>query len=353
MRRDYMKWAMLILAGCMLSACSSDENGVETPTAKTLTFGVNIKEASAPSSRSVEWEYEDSYTKDKTLKLIWDEQANEIELLHYKATDPASWGATSYTGSLNVADGKKTVSVTIDGWTDNDGIVAIYPRKDAYTVSEGKISNLTMSSDFTQTGKDATHLKDYMYMYGYATITDNNNVSVSGSMTLSHIPAVIRGLVINKSNAARIVKSVEIVPETEFPALMNVTYTKSASGFDIIPEIDNSTKLTSIKVTCDNTSGTNWNTLQATGATNNTDRLMAYALCFPTATSQDYVFKITATDADGSNEVTYTSNVVKKAKLTNLLSGYYYTFELLLDDELTATIASVTPMPGWDNETDL
>lgn len=351
MKRDYMKWAMPILVCCMLSACGNDENGLETPTAKTLTFGVNIKEASAPSSRSVEWEYEDSYTKDKTLKLIWDEQANEIELLHYKATS-TFWGATPYTGSLNVADGKKTVSVTINDWTENDGIVAIYPRKDTYTVSEGKISKLTMPSDFTQTGKTTTHLKDYMYMYGYATNMNTDN-SVSGSMTLSHIPAVIRGLVINKSNAARIVKSVEIVPETEFPASMNVTYTKSASGFDIVPEIENSTKLTSIKVTCDNASGTNWNTLQATGATDNTDRLMAYALCFPTATSQDYVFKITATDVDGSNEVTYTSNVVKKAKLANLSSGYYYTFELLLDDELTVTLKEVTPMPGWDNETDL
>lgn len=343
---------MPILAGCMLSACSSDENGLETPTAKTLTFGVNIKEASAPSSRGVEWEYEDSYTKDKTLKLIWGEQANEIELLHYKATDPASWVTAPYTGSLNVADGKKTVSVTINDWTENDGVVAIYPRKDAYTVSEGKISNLTMPSDFTQTGKKATHLKDYMYMYGYATNMNTDN-SVGGSMTLSHIPAVIRGLVINKRNVARIVKSVEIVPETEFPALMNVTYTKSASGFDIVPEIENSTKLTSIKVTCDNASGTNWNTLQAIGATDNADRLMAYALCFPTATSQNYIFKITATDADGSNEVTYTSNVVKKNKLTNLSSGYYYTFELLLDDELTATITSIGLMPDWSDETDL
>lgn len=339
-----LKWAIPMIAACLFAACSSNDNEVETPQTKRLTFGVTVDEASAPTSRNAEWDYEDTYTQDKKLTLKWDE-TNEISVFHYKATAPASWHASTYQGNLAVdKDNQKTVSVTIADWAEGDGIAAFFPYKSDYTFADGVISGIEMPSSFTQTSKNATHLSDYMYMYG--TLPCGTSIT-NATMTLQHIPAVLRSLVINKGDAARNVKSVEIVAATGFPSKMNVTYTKQADkNFGVTMAATSDVK-SSITVNFDKYE------LKATGAASNADRLMAYALCFPIATGQTYTFKVTTTDADGNNATTYISNEVLSDKLKALKSGHYYTFELLLDDKLTATLKEVTNMPGWDTETEL
>lgn len=345
-----LRWAMPMMAACLLTACSSDENAVETPQTKTITFGVTVNQASSPTTRNAEWEYEDTYTEGKALAVNWD-AANDISVFHYKAATPGSWNTSAYKGSLavNKDSQQKSVNVTIAGWTEKeDGIAAFFPYKSDYTFANGVISNIEMPSSFTQVDKNATHLSNYMYMYG--TLPCGTSIT-NATMTLQHIPAVLRSLVINKGNAARYVKSVEIVAATGFPSKMNVTYTKQAdNNFDVTMAATADINK-SITVDCGKYE------LKATGAASYADRLMAYALCFPTATAQDYTFKVTTTDADGSNATTYTSNVVSSSLFTGtdgaLKSGYYYTFELLLDDKLTASLAGVAAMPGWGDDIDI
>lgn len=334
-----------MMAGCLLSACSSDENAVETPTAKTITFGVTVNEASAPTTRSAEWEYEDSYTKDKKLALQWD-KTNDITLFPYNGS---GWMVTQQ-GTLTVGSGNsKTVTFTADN--DIKALTALFPYKNV-SFTDGA-TEIEMSDTFAQTGKDAKHLADYMYMYGYVI----NPAATGSTMQLNHIPAVLRSLVINKGDAGRIIKKVTIEASNSFHQKMKVSfnYNESESKFDIpVTSVDNAV-YSSIEVTCSISGTSAWNELAATGAANNADRLMAYALCFPTTTEQDYTFVVTATDADDTNETTYISNKVASSNFPNgeLKSGYYYTFQLLLDDKLTVNLAGVTAMPGWSDETDL
>lgn len=346
MRRSNLKWALPILAGCLLSACSSDENVVETPQIKTITFGVTVNEASAPTTRSAEWDYEDSYTQDKKLALKWDNDNNGITLFPYNGS---GWMVTQQ-GTLTVGSGNsKTVTFTANN--DIKALTALFPYKDI-SFTDGA-TEIEMSDTFAQTGKDAKHLADYMYMYGYVI----NPTATGSTMQLNHIPAVLRSLVINKGDAGRIIKKVTIEASNSFHQMMKVSfkYNESESKFDTDVTSVNNTPYSSIVVTCSGSGTSAWNNLAANGAANNTDRLMAYALCFPTSTEQTYTFKVTATDADGTNETTYTSNAILSNKFPGgeLKSGYYYTFELLLDDQLSVTLNTITAMPGWDNETDL
>lgn len=346
-----LRWAMPMMAACLLTACSSDENAVETPQTKTITFGVTVNQASAPTTRNAEWEYEDSYTTNKTLALNWD-ATNDITLFPYSST----W-MTTQQGTLAVGSGNsnsKTVTFTADN--DIKALTALFPYKNV-SLTDGA-TEIDMSSTFTQTGKDAKHLAKYMYMYGSVM----NPAATGSTMQLNHIPAVLRSLVINKGDAERVITKVTIEASNSFYQKMKVAFTYSASKFDTeITPVDNAS-YNNIEVSCTAASDPAWNKLAAFNAAGNADnkkpdRLMAYALCFPTATAQDYTFKVTATDADGSNETTYTSNVVSSSRFTGtdgaLKSGYYYTFQLLLDDKLTASLAGVTAMPGWGDDIDI
>lgn len=358
--------AMLALG---LASCSGDERMAEQPQARQLSFRVTVDESGAPVSRAASWEYEDAYTKDKKLSALW-EATNEISVFHYHASEP-QWGTTIYQGVLNVdAANNKTVNVQINGttpsWAEGDGITALFPYKAGYTAAtvEGNVHTVTISSpeNLTQTGKNTSHLANYMYMYGTLPCGTFSGADVSATMQLKHIPAVLRGLVINKDSKQRIVTKVEMIASVGFPKQYKVSFTKNAdddSDFTVgLFNADGNevVKTLTVNITGDGTDAA-WNKLAATGVTDRSDRLMAYALCFPTATVQTYTFRVTTTDADGNNENAYVSNSVSSDRFTAtngaLKSGYYYTFELLLDDKLTASVAEVKAMPGWSDETEI
>ena len=226
MRRNNLKWALPMMAACLLSACGSDENVDETPQTKTITFGVTVNEASAPTTRSAEWDYEDTYTQDKKLALKWDNDNNSITLFPY---DGKQW-MVNIAGTLTVGSGNiKTVTFT--GVDDIKGVIALFPYEN---YQSGANSKVEMNNTFIQTGKDAKHLADYMYMYGYVM----DPTAAGKTMELNHIPAVLRSLVINKGDAERVITKVTIEASESFDQMMDLTFTYNESESKLETKID-------------------------------------------------------------------------------------------------------------------
>lgn len=358
----YCLGASLLALG--LASCGSDEQAAERPQVARLSFKIAVDGTDAPVSRAASWGYQDEYVKGAQLAVEW-YGVNNISVFHY-SVEEGGWGfngsdGTPYMGT--VSDNGTNMSVTIaEGtktWKDNDGIVALFPHHD--TGNQMTDGTVTLSSPETviQNGKNTSHLNSYMYMYGTLPCgTLSGNEITAATMRLHHIPAVLRAWVINEDIRERIVKRVEIIASTGFHSQCKVSYTKEDDGNFTVGLTPIDETLETLTITLDNSDGSNWNKLAAKGVADKTDRLMAYTLCFPTATEQDYIFRVITTDADGNNENAYVSNRVLSADLqteNQLKSGYYYTFVLRLDDKLTASVAGVSQIPGWnnDNETEL
>lgn len=353
------------LCMALLASCSGNEEPVAEPEHVTqLSFRVTVDQSGTPTSRAASWKYENTYEEGRTLDVVWDEKESYISVFHCHVgtttpTTTPQWG--SYQGTLNsTTEAGETLKVEINNptltWNNSDGIAVLFPHKDYPTTVEDGAHTVTISSpeSFTQSGKNTTHLKDYMYMYGTLPCGTFSDADISTTMPLHHIPAVLCGWVGNTGSEPCIVKKVEAMASVGFPKTLTLTYTKDGDNLKVNLTPSTTDLIRTLPVTIkDGGTDTDWNKLAPGESFDTAGKLMAYAVCLPTATVQDYRFRVTATDADGNNEKVYISNAIPSTKLNTggqLKSGYYYTFVLELnDDKLTANVAGAE-ISGWKPE---
>lgn len=295
-----------------LVGCSSDEDAQDLKSQSLISLNV---ETSSSASRAY-WEYTDGYNANETLPFKW--SGDETEIAVIQKNDVIN-------GSLKTDAESQTAKLSFVGDANADTYF-VYP----YSTTP---LEMTIAQTHEQDGKTTTHLANEMYMYGAASmsaLTDKSTVQ------LNHATSILRFIVTNKR--ATPITNPKVVVKGSFylSATLNCTYTDEL-GQSLYTETQQS---------YDNISVSSKNVSLATG-----EAITLYTLCMPTATSGYYTFQI---EVDG---MTYTSNIVKGTNINGFKSGAYYTFNLLLDDQLTVTsITANSFSEGWgsaDDEIDL
>lgn len=414
MNRYFVKPTLWLIALALLATGCSDDSGMETPSPdvpgkNTLTFKVEAPGTNAPDTRA-HWDYSETYTEGAKLGFNWDtEEDNLIGWIRYNADgEDGKFSYTYYTdnaGTLTHKDGEVYASIdylTVGDETGDETVDEFDAAADrlhlffppcyitrTWDYEGNEVAYAEMSINGTsQIGESTSHLKESMYMYGEYKSEDE-------AVKLKHITAVLRFIVTNKRGEPVNLHSVTMESENEkFNTQVYAKCTSTNQDIVIEPQTYNAsssitTYITDMKEKSVTYDGywdedlqewineeievlepveTGFRPLAAD------DKVAVYQAVMPTITADmDIVFKVqcvSSIDEEGFlikndndepvESTTYTSLVLSGDRIQTILeeynkagfcSGYYYTFNLLLDDKLTLTGMTVSPWEGIDDYT--
>jgi hypothetical protein len=295
------------------TSCSNDESLSELTNLSQISFKVEVP----TTCTRAYWNYSDTYTAGATLPFNWNVNDTKIAVYQCDGVIEGQLDFSSTTAKVKFTAVKSAMTYLLFPYSDD-------------------ISKLTIAASHTQDGKTTTHLSNEMYMGAAVNLSE---LSENSTVTLSHLPAVLRFILTNKRGETISNPTITVDGKFLLGASIETKKDDDKLGDHYAYAFDAQTKTISVGST--------------NVSLNTNDKIALYALTFPTATEDtNYTFKVTVGDK------TYTSDVVLGNNINDkqFKGGYYYTFKLLLDDQLTVTSTSVSENPfseGWNDETAL
>jgi hypothetical protein len=295
------------------TSCSNDESLSELTNLSQISFKVEVP----TTCTRAYWDYADTYTAGATLPFNWNDNDTKIAVYQGSGVIEGLLDFSSTTAKVKFTAVKSAMTYLLFPYSND-------------------ISKLTIAASHTQDGKTTTHLSNEMYMGAAVNLSE---LSENSTVTLSHLPAVLRFILTNKRGETISNPTITVDGKFLLGASIETKQDDDKLGDHYAYAYDAEAKTISVGST--------------NVSLNTNDKIALYALTFPTATEDtNYTFKVTVGDK------TYTSDIVlgDNIKDKQFKGGYYYTFKLLLDDQLTVTSTSVSENPfseGWNDETAL
>lgn len=365
--------ALMLLS---LAACSHEDDAATTqPAGKKLVMTAYNGENEQSMTRGAHWE--DNNTHTGGLSFHWDAADKDIYsmVINNDGTIGNPWSPTGAAGSYNYP--YSTLKIELTNQPDKAILTSRY-YLDASKHSAGNAiycitplplggplpdqeshqymyENLDMPTDnaFTQAASgNAEHLKDYMFMTGTGKLKEETDQHLTSSeIYFKHIPATIRIALTNKRPEAATVTSI-VMRETDGKKIFpNEKQWKCLMG----TVADESTRISITEPTVQTgyTSSVKLNLTDANVAAG--DKYYGYMLVFPQDAEHALADKHLTFDLITQDGNTYTSfsmdasDLEKITKKKNFVSGYVYTFNLTLNDNVvleSCTISSWGPGEG-------
>lgn len=369
--------ALMLLS---LAACSNEDDAATTqPAGKKLVMTAYNGENEQSMTRGAHWE--DNNTHTGGLSFHWDvagkDQAGEdiYDIYSMVINNDGTNGAWSTVPDKNFSTPYSSLKIELTGQPNKATLTSNYyldvskhsagnaiyciaplpeggPQPDIPNM-QYMYANLTMPTDFTQAASgDATHLKDYMFMTGTGTLKEATNQQLTSSeIYFKHIPATIRIALTNQRPEAATVTSIvmretngsKIFPnEKQWKCLMG-TVADESTRISITEPEDKTGYTSSVKL----------NLTDANVAAG--DKYYGYMLVFPQDAEHalaDKHLTFDITTQDGNTYTSFSMDASELKKITqkqNFVSGYVYTFNLKLNDNVvleSCTISSWRPGEG-------
>lgn len=348
MKKNRITWAFSLTALCLLfTACSEENNEPTGPQTRTLTVGCNIgktpdtRAGVTPGNPDQARENFIWHTGDKFHGWLIREGGSSFEGLQAlfeidpKYSDAAPSNSATFT-SPNFP-------------TENYQMLATYPSG-SFQLNANEALEYTIFYRATQNGKnDTRHLWEDMKMYGFTSAAS----SPLPAMTFHHLTSLVRFTVTNTNARACKITGITITGDNEtlpFGQKYTLTFDKTNQTVtsSCTKDLYDVPSLSTENIELSAAKGNSFNAYMIVGASQTP------------LTDKKLIFTIKATDINDSNARTYTSLALDANQIIAANGGALtwepgkrYWFDLLLDDDLTATLKEVTNLPGWDNETDL
>lgn len=359
MKRNNLKWALPLAALCLLTTACSKDNETEPTDGKTRSLTISCGIGETDSKADTRASVMPNNPDESKEKFIWHKGDALRAFLIPEGSVDFDNGATSFSIDENYdnANPSNVASFSSSFPTGSYQMLATY-RGSGVTFDKTSNSGELSFRFFTdpQIGKnDTRHLKYNMCMYAIATVTDKN----VPSLTFHHLSSLFRFTVTNNNSSACRISSIS-VKNSSGNRIFGTHYTFKVTNWENgTIDIKNGTagdmNAASIEQTLQDPADANKG-IELSGTGNSFD---AYTIIGPNAplTGETLEFVIKVTDIDGTKERTYTSLALDADKIieankgaTTWEMGKRYWFNLVLDSELTVSIAGVTPLPGWGTE---
>lgn len=368
MKRNNLQWAVPMAALCLLAAaCSKDDPPVDTSTRSitvstqlnpflttTVTTGPRMSLAPNNTDPTVEnciWHKGDSF-QGWLIPAGIDDYNYDSHPVAFDIDGAYDDGAPSATASFSCPDfpNKKAFYKML-----------VISPKEAFDPATNVV---TFENQQIQTGRNSSrHLARYMTMRAITTIDSG---VPAPRLPFIHLTSLLRFTVKNTNASALRITGIGLKTDSKngiCGASIDMPVSDWRKGV-FMPRIMEAYKelALTLKESADSEKGIE---LSARDAADNANVFDAYATAGYNAylklNEQKFVFTISVTDADGSNPRTFTSPEFDGSRITKTheadapfwINNRCYSFDLVLSDHLAVAFRQVTPIPGWDDETNL